>query len=291
MVSKSALKEFALITFGTAVITAGVFFFMQPANLAMGSVAGLAVVLQQFVPLSVAVISLIVNIILLLLGFLLVGREFVGKTIYAALLMPILLGVLEVLLPDNTSMTNNAFVDLLCSVILISFGQAVLFGQNASSGGLDIVGKILNKFFRMDIGKSIAAVGMAISLSAALVYDKKTVVLSVLGTYLSGIVLDYFIFGTNTKRKVCIISQHKQAEIIDFLLDTVHSGATLYEAQGAYGGFTGKEIVTIVDKNEYRLLMNFLAKCDPAAFVTVYTVSEVLYQPKPRTQRHAEHIN
>ncbi len=291
MVSKSALKEFALITFGTAVITAGVFFFMQPANLAMGSVAGLAVVLQQFVPLSVAVISLIVNIILLLLGFLLVGREFVGKTIYAALLMPILLGVLEVLLPNNTSMTDDAFVDLLCSVILISFGQAVLFGQNASSGGLDIVGKILNKFFRMDIGKSIAAVGMAISLSAALVYDKKTVVLSVLGTYLSGIVLDYFIFGTNTKRKVCIISQHKQAEILDFLLDTVHSGATLYEAQGAYGGFTGKEIVTIVDKNEYRLLMNFLAKCDPAAFVTVYTVSEVLYQPKPRTQRHAEHIN
>ena len=291
MVSKSALKEFALITFGTAVITAGVFFFMQPANLAMGSVAGLAVVLQRFVPLSVAVISLIVNIILLLLGFLLVGREFVGKTIYAALLMPILLGVLEVLLPDNTSMTNDALVDLLCSVILISFGQAVLFGQNASSGGLDIVGKILNKFFRMDIGKSISAVGMAISLSAALVYDKKTVVLSVLGTYLSGIVLDYFIFGTNTKRKVCIISQHRQAEILDFLLDTVHSGATLYEAQGAYGGFSGKEIVTIVDKNEYRLLMNFLAKCDPAAFVTVYTVSEVLYQPKPRTQRHAEHIN
>lgn len=291
MVSKSALKEFALITFGTAVITAGVFFFMQPANLAMGSVAGLAVVLQRFVTLSVAVISLIVNIILLLLGFLLVGREFVGKTIYAALLMPILLGVLEVLLPDNTSMTNDAFVDLLCSVILISFGQAVLFGQNASSGGLDIVGKILNKFFRMDIGKSISAVGMAISLSAALVYDKKTVVLSVLGTYLSGIVLDYFIFGTNTKRKVCIISQHRQAEILDFLLDTVHSGATLYEAQGAYGGFSGKEIVTIVDKNEYRLLMNFLAKCDPAAFVTVYTVSEVLYQPKPRTQRHAEHIS
>lgn len=291
MVSKSALKEFALITFGTAVITAGVFFFMQPANLAMGSVAGLAVVLQRFVTLSVAVISLIVNIILLLLGFLLVGREFVGKTIYAALLMPILLGVLEVLLPDNTSMTNDAFVDLLCSVILISFGQAVLFGQNASSGGLDIVGKILNKFFRMDIGKSISAVGMAISLSAALVYDKKTVVLSVLGTYLSGIVLDYFIFGTNTKRKVCIISQHRQTEILDFLLDTVHSGATLYEAQGAYGGFSGKEIVTIVDKNEYRLLMNFLAKCDPAAFVTVYTVSEVLYQPKPRTQRHAEHID
>ncbi len=284
MVSKSALKEFALITFGTAVITAGVFFFMQPASLAMGSVAGLAVVLQQFVPLSVAAIALIVNIILLLLGFLLVGREFVGKTIYAAILMPVLLGVLELLLPNNQSMTNDAFVDMLCSVLLISFGQSILFGQNASSGGLDIVGKILNKFFRMDIGKAISAVGMAIALSSALVYDKKTLVLSVLGTYLGGIVLDYFIFGTNTKRKVCIISQYKQEDILDFLLETVHSGATLYDAQGAYGGFSGKEIVTIVDKNEYRLLMNFIAKCDPAAFVTVYTVSEVLYQPKPKPQ-------
>lgn len=281
MISKSALKEFALITFGTVVITAGVFFFMQPASLAMGSVAGLAVVLQQFVPLSVAAIALIVNIILLLLGFLLVGREFVGKTIYAAILMPVLLGILELLLPNNQSMTNDAFIDMLCSVLLISFGQSILFGQNASSGGLDIVGKILNKFFRMDIGKAISAVGMAIALSSALVYDKKTLVLSVLGTYLGGIVLDYFIFGTNTKRKVCIIS-HKQREIIAFLLDTLHSGATLYDARGAYGGFSGAEIVTIVDKNEYRQLMDFLAREDPAAFVTVYTVSEVLYRPKPR---------
>lgn len=291
MKSKTVLREFALITLGTAIIAAAVFFFMQPAHLAMGSVAGLAVVLEQFLPLSVAAISMIVNVALLLLGFLLIGREFGARTVYTSLLLPVFLWLLELRFPENTSLTNDAFVDMVCCLFVVSFGQSILFSQNASSGGLDIVGKILNKFFRVNIGKAIAAVGMAIALSSALVYDKKTVVLSVLGTYLSGIVLDYFIFGTNTKRKVCIISQHRQAEILDFLLDTVHSGATLYEAQGAYGGFFGKEIVTIVDKNEYRLLMNFLAKCDPAAFVTVYTVSEVLYQPKPRTQRHAEHIS
>ncbi len=285
MDSRPVMKELILITVGTAIIAAGVFFFMQPAHLAMGSVAGLAVVLEQFLPLGVAAISMIVNIALLLLGFLLVGKEFGGKTIYTSILLPMLLGALELLLPKNASLTNDAFVDMVCCLIVISFGQSILFSQNASSGGLDIIGKILNKFFRMDIGKSIAAVGMCIALSSALVYDKKTVVLSVLGTYLSGIVLDYFIFGTNTKRKVCIISQ-KQPLILAFLLDTLHSGATLYDARGAYGGFSGTEIVTIVDKNEFRSLMNFLAKNDPAAFVTVYTVSEVLYRPK--LQQHSD---
>lgn len=281
MKSKTVLREFALITLGTAIIVAAVFFFMQPAHLAMGSVAGLAVVLEQFLPLSVAAISMIVNVALLLLGFLLIGREFGARTVYTSLLLPVFLWLLELRFPENTSLTNDAFVDMVCCLFVVSFGQSILFSQNASSGGLDIVGKILNKFFRVNIGKAIAAVGMAIALSSALVYDKKTVVLSVLGTYLSGIVLDYFIFGTNTKRKVCIIS-HKQREIIAFLLDTLHSGATLYDARGAYGGFSGAEIVTIVDKNEYRQLMDFLAREDPAAFVTVYTVSEVLYRPKPR---------
>ena len=281
MKSKTVLREFALITLGTAIIAAAVFFFMQPAHLAMGSVAGLAVVLEQFLPLSIAAISMIVNVALLLLGFLLIGREFGARTVYTSLLLPVFLWLLELRFPENTSLTNDAFVDMVCCLFVVSFGQSILFSQNASSGGLDIVGKILNKFFRVNIGKAIAAVGMAIALSSALVYDKKTVVLSVLGTYLSGIVLDYFIFGTNTKRKVCIIS-HKQREIIAFLLDTLHSGATLYDARGAYGGFSGAEIVTIVDKNEYRQLMDFLAREDPAAFVTVYTVSEVLYRPKPQ---------
>ena len=284
MASKTVFREFSLITLGTAIIAAAVFFFMQPSHLALGSVAGLAVVLEQFVPLSVAAISLLVNVALLLLGFLLVGREFGAKTIYTSVLLPAFLAALELLFPGNASLTGDALIDMVCCLLVISFGQSILFSQNASSGGLDIVGKILNKFFRLNIGKSIAAAGMIVALSSALVYDKKTVMLSVLGTYLSGIVLDYFIFGTNTKRKVCIISR-RQEDILRFLLDTLHSGATLYEAKGAYGGFSGEEIVTIVDKNEYRLLMNFLSKADPAAFVTVYTVSEVLYQPKPRTAR------
>ena len=281
---RTLAKEFSMITLGTAVIAAAVFFFMQPYHLALGSIAGFAVVLESVLPLSVSAISMILNVSLLLVGFLLVGREFGGKTVYTSILLPAMLGALEFLLPENTSLTQDPFIDMVCYLFVVSLGQSILFSQNASSGGLDIVGKIMNKFFRMEIGKAISIVGMCVALSSALVYDKKTVVLSVLGTYLNGIVLDYFIFGSNVKRRVCILSA-QFPQVLEFLLNTLHSGATLYDAKGAYGSFTGTEIVTIVDKNEYRQLMNYLSRTDPRAFVTVYKVNEIVYQPKPRQGR------
>ena len=141
--------------------------------------------------------------------------------------------------------------------------------------------KLLNKYFRMDMGKAMALPGMCVALSSILFYDKKLVVLSLLGTYLNGLVLDHFIFGLNLKKRVCIISE-KEAEIRSFILNRLHSGATIYEGRGAYDGQPKTEIITIVDKNEYALLMSYLLKTDPSAFVTVYTVSEVIYRPKPR---------
>ncbi len=275
----NAVKEFSLITIGTAIIAAAVFFFAQPLHLTLGSVSGLAIILECLLPLRMSTIALILNAVLLLFGFLLIGREFGAKTIYTSLLLPVLLGVLERLFPHNTSLTGDAFIDMVCYLFVVSFGQSILFARNASSGGLDIVGKIMNKFLRMDIGKAIALSGMCIALSSALVFDKKTVVLSVLGTYLSGMVLDHFIFGSNIKRRVCIISAH-QNEIVDYVLNTLHSGATLYQAKGAYTNAPISEIIVIVNKQEYRLLMDFIAKTDPKAFVTIYNVNEVVYQPK-----------
>jgi uncharacterized membrane-anchored protein YitT (DUF2179 family) len=157
--------------------------------------------------------------------------------------------------------------------------MAVLFSCNASSGGLDIVAKILHKYFRIEFGKAGAMCGIAVALSAAFCYDSKTVVLSVLGTYFSGIVVDYFIFGLNIKRRVCIISP-KLDEIVDYILHSLHSGATLNEIIGAYDNTQRREVITIVDKNEYRKLMEFVRKTDPKAFVTVYSVNEIRYQPK-----------
>ena len=276
---RNTIKEFAIITFGTAIIAAAVYFFMLPSHVTVGTVTALAMVLSNYIPLQISAITLIINIGLLILGVLLVGKEFGIKTIYCTILLPILLGVLEVLFPNFESITQDPLLDMVSYILICSAGQSILFIRNASSGGLDIVAKIMNKFLHIDLGRALSWSGMAVALTSALCYDSKTVVLSVLGTYIAGIVIDYFIFGMNIKRRVCVISKELD-NIVDFVLHQLHSGATMYESIGAYGGTPRMEMVTIVDKVEYRKLMDYIRQVDPKAFVTVYSVSEMRYQPK-----------
>ena len=276
---KKNIKEYLLITFGTAIIAAGVYFFMIPSQVPVGSASALAMVLSQFIPLQVSVITFILNVVLLILGFLLIGPEFGAKTIYTSILLPVFMYILEVIFPNQLSITQEPFLDVLCCIMVISIGQSFLFSSNASSGGIDIAAKIINKFFHMELGQAVALSGMLVALSGIFCYDLKTTVLAVLGTYFSGIFVDYFIFGLNLKRKVCIISS-KLDEIIPYVLHELGSGATLNEIIGAYDRTPRKEIIVIVDKQEYRKLMDFVRRIDPKAFVTVYSVSEMRYIPK-----------
>ncbi len=276
---KRTVKEYILITIGAVLTSASIYFFMIPSQVAVGSVSALAMVLNNFIPLSVSMITLIINVALLLLGLLLVGPEFGAKTIYTSILIPLALGGFELLFPNFTSFTNDPLLDIVCYIPIVSITMALLFSLNASSGGLDIVAKILNKYLHIDLGRAITLSGMVVALSTVFCYDAKIVVLSVLATYCNGLVVDRFIFGLNIKRRVCVISQ-KTEEIVDFLLHDLHSGATLYESIGAYDNTVHMEIVTIVDKHEYRLLMEHLRKVDPKAFVTVISVGEVRYVPK-----------
>jgi uncharacterized membrane-anchored protein YitT (DUF2179 family) len=273
------LREFVIINLGALGVATAVFFFMMPSKVAVGSISALAMVLANFLPLPMSVINLIINVLLLVVGFILVGSEFGAKTVYTSIMIPLFVGVFEWILPNFQSLTNDPLLDVLCYIVIVSISMALLFLRNASSGGLDIVAKILHKYFRMEFGKAGSLCGIAVALSSAFCYDTKTVVLSVLATYFCGIVVDYFIFGLNIKRRVCIIS-HKLDEIVDYILHGLHSGATLNEIIGAYDNTQRKEVITIVDKNEYRKLMEFVRKTDPKAFVTVYAVSEIRYQPK-----------
>ena len=275
----ATVKEFMMITIATAIVAAAVFFFLVPSKVSVGSISGLAIVIGNFVPLQISAITMILNVGLLIIGFLFVGREFGGKTIYTSILLPVIIGILEKTFPNNTSITGDPFQDMICYVFLVSVGLAMLFNRNASSGGLDIVAKLMNKFLHMDLGNAMSVSGMVVALSSGLVYDAKIVVLSVLGTYLNGIVLDHFIFGFNLKKRVCIVSE-KMEEIRQFILHDLHSGATIYEAYGAYKYDSRREIITIVDKNEYARLMGFIERVDPNAFVTVYTVNKIIYKPK-----------
>ena len=275
----STAADWLMIIIGTAIIAAAVFFFMIPSGVSIGSISGMAMILAHFLPLPVSAITMAFNVILLLLGFLFIGRDFGVKTVFTSILLPFFIGVCEQLFNGLPAIIDDPFVSMICYLFSVSVGQAILFKRNASSGGLDIVGKFMNKFLHIELGKGIAMAGMCVALSSAFVSDAKIVVLSVLGTYLSGIVLDHFIFGFNIKKRVCIISK-KEAEIRKFILHDLHSGATIYEAMGAYDNQVHSEIIAIVDKNEYAKLITFLEKCDPAAFVTVYNVNEVFYRPK-----------
>ena len=277
---RKTIEEFAIITVGTVIVAMAVFFFMLPSNVSVGSGAALAMVLSNFIPLSVSTITLIMNVGLLIIGFILVGPEFGVKTVYCSILMPLVMGVFEAIFPDFQSITQDPLLDVICYILVVGVGLAILFSRNASSGGLDIVAKIMNKFLGVDLGQAMSTAGLIVALSSALCYDARTVVLSLLGTYFGGLVVDHFIFGLNIKRRVCVISEHHLEEIVNFVLHDLHSGATLSEIIGAYDKTPRMEMVAIVDKNEYRQLMDFVRKIDPKAFVTVYSVSDMRYQPK-----------
>lgn len=273
------LKEALILAAAVAIIAAAVYLFLIPSHASVSSISGLAIVLSNFVPLSISAITMILNVVLLIVGFLTCGKAFGIKTVYTSILLPLFIGVFERVLPNYQSMTGSEELDVVCYIFVVSIGLSILFNRNASSGGLDIVAKIMNKYLHIELGKAMSLSGMVVALSSALVYDKKIVVLSILGTYLNGIVLDHFIFGQNIKRRVCIITK-KEEELRQFILHTLHSGATIYEAIGAYNMETHNEIITIVNKSEYQKLMNFINKEDPDAFITVYQVADMHYKPK-----------
>lgn len=281
MKAKDFIKEFIYITVATTIVGIAVFFFLVPSQLSIGSISGLAIVLSNLVPLSVSQLTMIMNIALLVISFLLVGRDFGIKTVYTSILLPVVIGIFEKIFPNNQSLTGDQVIDGIGYCLVVSIGLSMLFIDNASSGGLDIIAKLMNKFLRMDLGKAMGLSGMAVALSSALVYDTKTVVLSVMGTYFSGIVLDYFIFGSTEKKRVCIISKEHE-KILDYILFEIHSGATQYHAYGTFTDQMRWEINAIVDRNEYAKLIKYITAVDPKAFVTVYSVNEMMYQPKPK---------
>lgn len=279
VLTAAAVRELAILTGAVAIIAAAVYFFLVPSHASVSSISGLGIVLANFVPLPLSAITMILNVVLLVIGFLTCGREFGAKTVYTSILLPAFIGLFERLFPNLGSLTDSQELDVLCYILVVSVGLSILFNRNASSGGLDIVAKIMNKYLHMDLGKAMSLSGMCVALSAALVYDKKTVVLSVLGTYFNGLVLDHFIFDNNIKRRVCIITG-KEEELRRFIIEDLHSGATVYESYGAYNMQKRREIITIVDKAEYQKLMSYMNREDPQAFITVYTVSDMRYQPK-----------
>ena len=284
MKEKWSVKELLTLLAGMFLVAGAVYYIMMPSNFVVGSLAGLVMVLSHFIPLKISVLTFLLNAVLLVIGFLFVGREFGGKTVITSLLLPLYLNLFEHITPDVAPLTDELFVNVICYVLVVSAGQAILFNANASSGGLDIVAKILNKYLHMDLGKGAMLAGFFTASLSILVSDRTILVVSLVGTLLGGMVLDHFLDGFNIRKKLCILSDHYE-QIQKFIVMDLNRGATLYPVYGAYDHKDRIELVTILQKNEYARLLEYVHEIDPAAFVTVSTVGQVIGQWNPSRRR------
>lgn len=199
MGKKGLVKEITVITFAMLIVSSAVYFFMVPSGIVVGSISGLAMVLSQLLHMQMSVITLILNVVLLIVGFIFIGKEFGAKTVYTSMLLPVFLWIFERIVPVTESLTKNSVYDLAAYILIVALGQAMLFNVNASSGGLDVIAKIINKFTHVDIGKAVTIGGLITAVTSIFVYDIGTLIVSVLGTYANGIAVDYFIDGFNKK--------------------------------------------------------------------------------------------
>ena len=277
MKNKGIVKDYVIITISMFVVSAAIYYLMMPNGFVIGSLSGMIMVLAHFVPLKVSTMTLIANVALLIVGYIFIGKDFGTKTVVTSLMLPFYLRIFEIITPNVPSLTDDMLVNMFCHVLVISFGQALLFNANASSGGLDVIAKLLNKYFHMEIGKSLTIAGFVAASTSILVYDRKTLVVSLLGTYLSGMILDSFIDGFHIRKRVCILSE-KYQDMQKYIVEELNRGATLYPAFGGLDNQERTEVVTILEKNEYAKLLAYIHKTDPSAFVTVSTVGEVIGQ-------------
>lgn len=271
-INKDMIKDYIMITLGITIAAAAVYFFLIPANLVVGSVSGLALVIGEVIPVSISSVTLILNLLLLVVGYMVVGKEFGVKTIYTSLVFPALIYLFERVFPNQQPIMNDAWLDLITYVLILGISQTILFRANASSGGIDVIAKIFNHLWGMPIGVAVSIVSGAVSLSAIFVYDIKTVILGLIGTYLNGVIINHFTDAFNQKKRVCIISE-KHDLIADYILNVLMRGVTLYPRIGGYTKSEDLEIQIVIENNEVMGLIRYINEVDPDAFVTVGNIN------------------
>ena len=279
-------KELVIMTVGMAIAAASVYYFLIPSKLVVGSITGLSIVISNLLnvaglTIKVSQVIVVINAILLILAWLLIGKEFGAKTVYTALILGPLIDLWEIVLPlekllepGQTSLMNDAWFDLICFVLILSISQTILFHINASTGGLDILAKIVNKYLHFDIGTSVSIAGIAICCTAFAINPFRLVVIGIIGTWINGIALDYFTASINRRKRVCIISsQHERLR--KYIIEELQRGCSLYNVTGGYNGHQNIEIQALLTQEEFASLMNFMKVNDIHGFITAGNVSEI----------------
>lgn len=272
--TKKFWVELFIMTFGMFFGALAVHFFLVPSQLVIGSIPGLSIVLFRLTGLPVSVVTFFINIILLIFAYIFIGKEFGAKTVYTALIVSPWLYLLETFFPVTQSVMGDPWLDLLCFVLILSFAQTILFHINASTGGLDIVAKIINKYWHIEMGTALTLSGAVICCSAFVINDFNLVILGLIGTWINGLAVDYFTAGINRKKKVCIISSEYQ-QINDYITQDLQRGVTLFEIVGGYSGNKSREIEVLLTQSEFGNLMEYIRVNEFQAFITASNVSEV----------------
>ena len=280
-------KELIIMTLGMAIAAAAVYYFMVPSKLVLGSISGLSIVVANLfgmagVTIKVSWVVMAINAVLLVLAWIFIGKEFGAKTVYTALILGPLIDLWEKIYPyenlieaGQASVMGDPLLDLICFVLIVSISQTILFSINASTGGLDILAKIVNKYLHFDIGVSVTVAGALICCTAFAINPFRMVVIGLIGTWMNGLFLDYFMSSINRRKRVCIIAKDHEEEIRAYITDTLQRGCSLYEVTGGYSGEKSQEIQALLTKDEFANVMDFVKKNDIHAFITAGNVSEV----------------
>jgi uncharacterized membrane-anchored protein YitT (DUF2179 family) len=273
---KEFFRGFFLLTLGAFLDAAGFYFFLAPNSIAAGGINGLALIINTYLPhFPLGSLVLIMSILLLLIGFLLVGAVFGFKTIYCSILIPLMIWGMEYLYPLNSPLGSDTLVQLIFGVIISGSGIALLFNQNASSGGTDIAARILYKFYHIHLGKGLLIIDFFITVAAALTFGFEKGMYALLGVLLYGLVIDAVIAGFSVSKQVTVITRENEL-VTRFITENLQRGATIYSAQGAYTGEDRQVIITILKRREFIQLRNFIKNHDPQAFITVQNTHDVL---------------
>ena len=273
--SSKTLKEYSLITIGIILVAISVEYFFAPNNLAAGGVTGLAIVLNSIFPkLSIGLITLVVNLILFAVAFVVIGGNFGAKTIFASVGLSVIMWIIESFL-NPVALSNDLFIATIFGTLISAFGMAIVFNNNSSTGGTDILAKILNKFFYMNIGIALLIVDFFITLAAAIIFGLDIGFYSMLSVIILGITVDRFIDGFNISKEIIIMSSNVD-EISEFILKQLGRGCTYLKGEGAYTGKDIKVIYVVLGRNEFIKLKAYIKEIDPSAFISVRESYEVL---------------
>jgi len=278
-------KELVIMTLGMAVTAAAVYYFLVPSKLIIGTISGLSIVLSNIFGGNLGTWILCINVVLLILAFLLINKEFGAKTVYTALILGPLTNFWDTVFPwqnianenlitGTPSVMGDPWLDLCCFVLLLSAAQALMFSINASTGGLDILAKIVNKFLHFDIGASVSIAGAVICCTAFFINDFRMVVIGLIGTWINGLVVDYFTATLNNHKRLCIVSKDYE-RIRQYIIGTLHRGCTLYEVTGGYTGEKSIELEVLLNKDEFSKILAWMKDENIDAFSTAGNVSEV----------------